>query len=133
MSKQVSITKNIFPICVNLVLASCLIFSSFSTYLIESTLYENTIPIKPTLTNLEQGYVHHADFLESSFIAEVRNSEDENNKKQPFLLFSKILTKVLFYYSIEKENIEFVQYAENPSEKIIEPKYIKYCSLKIPL
>lgn len=132
MSTRVSITKNIFPICINLVLASCLIFSTFSTYLVEGILCENTIPIESNILNLEQGYVHHADFLETLLIAEVSENENLNNKKQNFLSFAKILKTYWLHYTTEKENVESFLYAENPSEKTIEHKYIKYCSLKIP-
>ncbi len=134
MNKRVFITKKFLPVCISLVLAFCLIFSSFSLYLVENLLNEEVAQTETTITNLEQGYVQHADFIKNTLIAEILDSEDENNndKKQTSLFFVKVLNNLLLHYSIEKENIEAVQYAEHPIEKINGHKYIEYCSLKIP-
>ena len=129
MNNKNSIPKKIFPVCVSLLLAMCLIYSSFSVYLVE-----NSTQIESTITNLEQGYIHHADFVKNTLYSEVVDTEDDdtNHKKNYTLLFAKILKTYWLHYTSEIKNVESVQYAEHPTEKILEHKYIEYCSLKIP-
>lgn len=129
MNNKNSILKEVSPICISLLLAVCLMFSSFSIYLIE-----NSTETESTITNLEQGYVHHVDFVKNTLFIEFKNTEDDdtNHKKNYCLLFARILKTYWLHYTIEKENIESVQYAEHPTEKIKEHRYIEYCSLKIP-
>lgn len=134
MIKPYNIAKKIAPALISLCLALCLIFSSFSAYTAEIFFSDNSTETTFSVTQLEQGYVHHTTTSKSEFLAEISDNEEDDDfsYKNKTNLLSTILRTLWSYSYVEADNLSAVQHAETPVVKIAEHYYIEYCSLKIP-
>lgn len=134
MEKSSYITQKLIPTCISLSLAICLIFSSLSIYTSDIFFSDDSNESTISVIQIGQGYVHHTTTPKNEFLAEVADTEEDDDftSKKKSTLLNTILRTLWSYSFIEADNFSAIEYADTPIIKIAEPCYIEYCSLKIP-